>query len=53
MMQLKSMNSIVGGLERLYNAYLVKQNMLYISLKVHKKRKLLHHAYVFVKIGCN
>jgi hypothetical protein len=27
--------------------------MLYISLKVHKKRKLLHHAYVFVKIGCN
>ncbi len=26
-MQLKSMNSIVGGLEKLYNAYLVKQNM--------------------------
>jgi hypothetical protein len=53
MMMLKSMSIITNGLERQYTIYLVKQNMLYISLNVQKKCKLMHHVYSIIKIGCN
>jgi hypothetical protein len=48
---LKSTSLIIGGLERLYTTYLVRQNMLYISLKVQKNPSLCIMHMVLSTLG--